>query len=112
MNKSYTLILFCFEIDKFTALQKRLQDSESQRLNLISQSNKESFALNTKFAKLRTDFEKSEASRQTLEYELSLAKTNYNKEKLISSEKEKMLEEISKNYQGKCFSVSMGRFLF
>ena len=56
--------------------------------------------MNTKFAKLRTDFEKSEASRQTLEYELSLAKTNYNKEKQLNLEKEKMLEEISKNYQG------------
>ena len=78
----------------------RLQDSESQRLNLISQNNKESFALNTKFAKLRTDFEKSEATRQTLEYELSLAKANFGKEKQASSEKERMLEELSKNYQG------------
>ena len=68
---------------------------------ILSQSNKESFTLNTKFAKLRTDFEKSEASRQTLEYELSLAKTNYGKEKQLNIEKEKMLEEISKNYHGK-----------
>ena len=87
-------------LDKFTKLQKRLQESETQRLELISQNNKESFSLNTKYAKLRTDFEKSEAARQTLEYELSLAKTNFNKEKQVGLDKERMLEEISKNYQG------------
>lgn len=87
-------------LDKFTKLQKRLQESETQRLELISQTNKESFSLNTKYAKLRTDFEKSEAARQTLEYELSLAKTNFNKEKQVGLDKERMLEEISKNYQG------------
>lgn len=56
--------------------------------------------MNTQFTKLRSEFERNEAIRQTLEYELSLAKNNYNKEKQISSDKEKMLDELTKAFQG------------
>ncbi len=85
--------------EKYSILQKRLQDSENQRLELISQSNKETFNLNTQLAKLRAEYEKSEAQRQTLEYELTLAKTYCNKEKQSAVDKEKMSEELTKSFQ-------------
>jgi len=85
--------------EKYSILQKRLQESENQRLELISQSNKETFNLNTQLAKLRADYEKNEAQRQTLEYELTLAKTSCNKEKQSNVEKEKASEELTKSFQ-------------
>ena len=88
------------EQEKYSKLQEKYQLSEKQRLELISQNNKETFAINTQYAKLRSDFEKNEAHRQTLEYELTLAKSNLNKEKQLASEKEKSFEEITKNLKG------------
>ena len=77
-----------------------MHESENQRLELISQNNKETFELNTKYAKIRNELEKSETLRQNLEYELSVSKCNSNREKNQSSEKEKLLEEINKNFEG------------
>jgi hypothetical protein len=92
--------LLADEQDKFTQLQKRLHESENQRLELISQNNKEAFSLNTQFSKVRNELEKSEATRQNLEYELSLMKSNFNKDKQAYTDKEKMLDEINKNLEG------------
>ena len=92
--------LLADEQDKFTQLQKRLHESENQRLELISQNNKEAFSLNTQFSKVRNELEKSEATRQNLEYELSLMKSNFNKDKQAYIDKEKMLDEINKNFEG------------
>lgn len=91
--------MFIF-IDKFTKLQKRLQDSESQRLDIISENNREIFSLNSQCTKLRADLEKSEAVRQSIEYELTVAKNSFNKERNIFIEKGKVLEEINKNLEG------------
>lgn len=89
------------EQDKYTKLQKKLHESENQRLELISQNNKETFNLNTQYSKIRNELEKSEALRQNLEYELSLMKCNFNKEKQAYSDKEKMHEEVNTNLEGK-----------
>jgi hypothetical protein len=86
-------------IEKYSILQKRLHESENQRLELISQNNRETFNLNTQLAKLRADYEKNEAQRQTLEYELTLAKTSCNKEKQTAVDKEKVSEELTKSFQ-------------
>jgi hypothetical protein len=88
------------EQEKFTKLQEKYQLSEKQRLELISQNNKEIFAINTQYAKLRSEFEKNEAHRQTLEYELTLAKSNLNKEKQLASDNKKSFEEMAKNFKG------------
>ncbi len=87
-------------LDKFARVSKRLHESEHQRLELISQNNKELFELNTKYARTRNELEKSETQRQNLEYELSVSKCNFTREKNQFVEKEKMLEEISKNFEG------------
>lgn len=89
------------EQEKFTQLQKRLHESENQRLELISLNNKETFTLNTQYSKCRNELEKSEALRQNLEYELSLLKCNFSKEKQNFAEKERMMEEININFEGK-----------
>ena len=88
------------EQEKYAKLQEKYQLSEKQRLELISQTNKETFTINTQYAKLRSEFEKNEAIRQTLEYELSLAKSSFNKEKQLALDKERTLEEITKHFQG------------
>lgn len=89
------------EQDKFTKISKRLHESENQRLELISQNNKEAFELNTKFAKVRNELEKSETLRQNLEYELSVMKCNNTREKNSLSEKEKALEDMKKSFESK-----------
>jgi hypothetical protein len=60
------------------------------------------FYLHSKFIffKLRNELEKSEALRQNLEYELSLLKCSFNKEKQAFNGKESLLEEINKNFEG------------
>jgi hypothetical protein len=88
------------EQEKYAKLQEKYRLSEKHRLELTSQNNKEIFAINTQYAKLRSEFEKNEAYRQTLEYELTLAKSNSNKEKQLASDKEKTFEEITKNLKG------------
>ena len=91
--------LLIHEQEKYSKLQKQLQDSENQRLELISSSNREIFSLTTQFTKLRSDYEKNEAIRRSLEYELTYAKNSLNKEKNLISEKDKLSEENSKFYQ-------------
>ena len=44
--------------------------------------------------------EKSEAIRQSIEYESSVSKTNLSKERSITSGKEKLCEEIQRNLEG------------
>ena len=91
--------LLIHEQEKYSKLQKQLHDSENQRLELISSSNREIFSLTTQFTKLRSDYEKNEAIRRSLEYELTYAKNSLNKEKNLISEKDKLSEENSKFYQ-------------
>jgi predicted nucleic acid-binding Zn-ribbon protein len=88
------------EQDKFTKLQKRLQDSEGQRFLSMSETNREIFNLNAQVTKIRSELEKSEALRQALEYELTMNKSSVQKERTICYEKEKMLEDINKNLEG------------
>jgi hypothetical protein len=64
----------CLQIEKAKKLKKRLNESESQRLVVISENNKIIFGLNSQCTKMRADLEKSEALRQSLEYETSLLK--------------------------------------
>ncbi len=96
--------LLMTEQDKFTQMSKKFHDSENQRLELISQTNNETFNLTTKFAKARNELEKSEALRQDLEYQLSLIKCSHSREKSHSSGKEKMLEDINKGLEGICYA--------
>lgn len=91
--------LLMVEQDKYTQLSKQLHDSEAQRLELISQNNREVFALNTKFAKARNELEKSETTRQNLEYELSVLKCGETRDKKHNLDKEKMMEEIQKSFE-------------
>ncbi|CAF0937281.1 unnamed protein product [Brachionus calyciflorus] len=91
--------LLIFEQEKYSKLQKQLQDSENQRLELISSTNKEIFSLTTQFTKLRSDYEKNEAIRRSLEYELTIVKNSLNKEKNLTTEKDKLCEENNKFYQ-------------
>ena len=91
--------LLMAEQDKFTHMSKKFHDSENQRLELISQTNTETFNLTTKFARARNELEKSEALRQDLEYQLSMIKCSQSREKSHSSGKEKMMEEINKNFE-------------
>lgn len=87
------------EQDKYSKLQKQLQESENQRLELISSSNREIFDVTTQFTKLRSDYEKNEACRRSLEYELTLCKNNLSKEKHVNAEKDKFCDENTKFYQ-------------
>jgi len=93
--------LLMTEQDKFTQMSKKFHDSENQRLELISQTNTDTFNLTTKFARARNELEKSEALRQDLEYQLSMLKCSQSREKSHNSGKEKMLEDINKNFEGR-----------
>ncbi len=93
--------LLMTEQDKFTQMSKKFHDSENQRLELISQTNTDTFNLTTKFARARNELEKSEALRQDLEYQLSMLKCSQSREKRHNSGKEKMLEDINKNFEGR-----------
>ena len=45
------------EQEKFTKLQNKLHESENQRLELISQNNKEAFSLNHQYSKVSLKYE-------------------------------------------------------
>ena len=93
--------LLVIEQDKFGKISKQLHTSESTRLELVSQSNKEVFALNTKYAKARNELEKSETLRQNLEYELNVVKCKENREKNQTVDREKMMDELKKTFDSK-----------
>lgn len=76
------------EQDKYTRLQTDLNESETKRLDQISQHNKEIFELTTQFTKTRKELEKSEAVRHALDLELSLLKKSAN-------EKERTIQELN-----------------
>ena len=52
---------------------------------------------------MRAELEKSEALRQSIEYETSVAKNTLNKERSINMEKEKYSEEMIKSLEGNFF---------
>ncbi len=88
------------EQDKFTCVQKKLNESETQRLELISQMNKETFSLSSQMTKLRSDYEQSQAVRQELEYQLAFFKNSLNKEKQIGHERDQISKEVIKKLEG------------
>jgi valyl-tRNA synthetase len=71
-----------------------------QRLDLISASNRESFSLSTDIARLRKELEKSEALRQELESELVNVKSVLSKEKYLSNDKDRVIQENKKFFEG------------
>lgn len=81
-------------------LNKKLNESETQRLELISLSNRETFSFSAEIAKLRKELEKSEAIRQNLEMDCATLKSIHNKEKYLSIEKERIIQENTKFFEG------------
>lgn len=81
-------------------VKQQLHESESRRLELISNGNKETFQLNSDLARIRKDLEKSEALRQVLESELASIKSYLGKEKFMSQEKERILQENTRFFEG------------
>lgn len=81
-------------------LQKRLLESEKNRLELISINNKEVFELKSELAKLRKKLEISEAVRETLSSELILTKSNWMRDKILLQERDKALQDANKIIEG------------
>ena len=84
----------------FEDLKRKLYESETKRLVLISESNKETFRLNSELTRVRKDLEKSEALRQTLEKELASAKTIQMKERIALQEKDRTFLEANRLAEG------------
>lgn len=84
----------------FEDLKRKLYESETKRLELISESNKETFKLNSELTRVRKDLEKSEALRQTLEKELASVKTTQMKERIAMQEKDRTFLEANRLAEG------------
>jgi hypothetical protein len=93
-------------------LYKKFQESEHQRLELISQTNRDSFTLNSQFSKLRCDYEKSQAGREELEYQLAMTKNCLSKAKQASTERDAFCKEVNKKLEGKRFVFYLFVILF
>ncbi|CAF1529814.1 unnamed protein product [Adineta steineri] len=59
---------------------RRTLDIQGDKLNQISSNNRELINVQSQLARLRSELEKSEMLRQTLEYELTLLRTQHGKQ--------------------------------
>ncbi|XP_059830882.1 coiled-coil domain-containing protein 171-like isoform X1 [Hypanus sabinus] len=76
-----------------TDLRWRLNKVEKEKLELVSRFNEECSAFESQVAKLRAQLEKGEAVRQTLEYDLAVAKKEAS---VVRSTSEERIEAIHK----------------
>ncbi|XP_038072561.1 coiled-coil domain-containing protein 171-like isoform X2 [Patiria miniata] len=89
------------EIESNTELRKRVTQLENEKLNFTASSNEEVNQLQAQIAKFRAQFEKSEAARQQLEYEIVVAKRGISQEKNLAAEREDSLNTIIETHRGK-----------
>ncbi|CAF0857064.1 unnamed protein product [Didymodactylos carnosus] len=89
------------EREKNVELITKIEELESQSLKDMSQRNKEFNHLQSQLTKYRCDFEKSEMLRQTLEYELTVMRSQCGKESFKYEELEQILEKTKKLFSDK-----------
>ncbi|CAL1539669.1 unnamed protein product [Lymnaea stagnalis] len=79
------------EHDNLLQLKKKLNNGEKQKLETASKTNQEIASLETQLAKIRSQVEKGEAVRQSLEYELAKSQRDVNHIQQVAREKENIL---------------------
>ncbi|XP_078621913.1 coiled-coil domain-containing protein 171-like isoform X2 [Branchiostoma floridae x Branchiostoma japonicum] len=76
------------ESDTVAQLRKRINILEREKLETASRYNEETTSLQGQVARLRAQLEKGEATRQNLEFELTVARKNISQEKRQAEDKE------------------------
>ncbi|XP_022102941.1 coiled-coil domain-containing protein 171-like isoform X2 [Acanthaster planci] len=89
------------EIDMNNELRKRVTQLENEKLKLTASSNEEVNQLEAQVARLRAQFERGEAARQQLEYEIAVAKRGISQEKSLAGEREDSLNAILETHKEK-----------
>ena len=69
------LRMFCEFEDKMESIQRKFHECKNQQFDMISKNTAVIYELNGQCARLRSEFEASEACRQHLELELSVVST-------------------------------------
>ncbi|XP_002730890.2 coiled-coil domain-containing protein 171-like [Saccoglossus kowalevskii] len=82
------------EMETSAQLRRRINQLERDKVELTSTSNDETSKLQSQVAKLRSQVEKGEAIKQTLEYELTLAKKNVSQEQRLAADREMDLNSV------------------
>ncbi|XP_070542624.1 coiled-coil domain-containing protein 171-like isoform X2 [Ptychodera flava] len=82
------------EMETAAQLRRKVNQLERDKVELTSSNNDEVSKLHSQNAKLRAQLEKGEATRQSLQYELTVARKNVSQEQRLSTEKELELNNI------------------
>ncbi|CAD5122498.1 DgyrCDS10922 [Dimorphilus gyrociliatus] len=91
---------------KVTTWRKKCNDLERERVDTFSKNNEELGDALNDVAKIRAQLEKSEATRQSSEYEMTKLMRDLNNEKRANVDKEKVLTELNENMQKRMTDMS------
>ncbi|XP_062577737.1 coiled-coil domain-containing protein 171-like isoform X2 [Saccostrea cucullata] len=89
------------EQESLSQVRRRLNAVEKERLEAATRSNAEISELESQVAKLRSQLEKGEATRQNLEFELTKCQREINHQRSSSYEKETKLTDFKDQLQAK-----------
>ncbi|KAM3938351.1 coiled-coil domain-containing protein 171 [Leptodactylus fuscus] len=82
------------ELDEIAELRYKLSKAKNEEVELVAKHNEELSSLESQLAKLRSEVEKGEAIRQSLEYELAVARKECGMERMaLQEEKENSFEK-------------------
>ncbi|XP_067665057.1 coiled-coil domain-containing protein 171-like [Haliotis asinina] len=94
------------EQDLTNQLRRRLNTAEKERLEAASRSNNEVTTLEGHLARMGSQIEKGEATRHSLEFELTKARRELSQQKQASMEREAVLMETNDDLKRKISEVS------
>uniref|UniRef100_K1QJZ5 Uncharacterized protein C9orf93 n=1 Tax=Magallana gigas TaxID=29159 RepID=K1QJZ5_MAGGI len=89
------------EQESLSQVRRRLNGVEKERLEAATRSNAEISELESQLAKLRSQLEKGEATRQNLEFELTKCQREINHQRSAVYDKESELSEVKDHLQAK-----------
>lgn len=89
------------EQESLSQVRRRLNGVEKERLEAATRSNAEISELESQLAKLRSQLEKGEATRQNLEFELTKCQREMNHQRSAVYDKESELSEVKDHLQAK-----------
>ncbi|XP_075066976.1 coiled-coil domain-containing protein 171 isoform X2 [Mixophyes fleayi] len=103
------------DFGEITELRYKLNKAKAEHVELVVKHNEELSSCESRFAKLRSEVEKGEAIRQSLEYELAVARKQCNEERMALEEEKKNSFRIQEQYkaqseelQRKIYSIGEG----
>ncbi|XP_077989026.1 coiled-coil domain-containing protein 171-like isoform X2 [Glandiceps talaboti] len=82
------------EMETSAQLRRKINQLEREKVELTSSNNDETSRLHSQVAKLRAQLEKGEANRQSIHYELTVAKKNVGQEQRHATQREMELNSV------------------